>query len=186
MHFKSFIGFEEKYFLGIEMPKRTRIINDPADLVPLLQIFSSGIHKKAFHELSTDWRTEQELEKLIGNDAGKTLKTLQKCGLIESRWRMPKPGETPDKEFHASYSRVQANFQCGLDDLSDLIMIAFAHEDGLREATEKILEEVKSGNTSLIGLCRTLDKGALFIKGVAKRSDELIVRGQRIELAEQR
>jgi len=186
MRFKSFIGFEEKYLLRIEMPKRTRIINDPADLVPLLQIFSSGTHKKALHELSTDWKTEQELEKLIGNDAGKTLETLQKCGLIESRWRMPEPSKTPDKEFHASYSRVRANFQCGLDDLSDLIMISFANEDSLREVTEKILEEVKSGNTSLIGLCRTLNREALFIKGVAKRSNELAVRGQRIELAEEK
>ncbi|MDI6888427.1 MAG: ArsR family transcriptional regulator [Methanocellales archaeon] len=168
------------------MPKRTRIINDPADLVPLLQIFSSGTYKKALHELSVNWRTEQELEKIIGNDAGKSLETLQKCGLIESRWRMPEPGKTPDKEFRASYSRVQANFQCGLDDLSDLIMIAFAHEDSLRETTEKIIEEVKSGNTSLTGLCRTLNRGALFIKGVAKRSNELVVRGQRIELAGER
>lgn len=168
------------------MPKRTRIINDPADLVPLLHIFSSGTHKKVLHELSTEWRTEQDLKKLIGNDVRKSLDALQKCGLIESRWRMPEPSKTPDKEFHASYSRVQANFQCGLDDLSDLIMISFANEDSLREITEKILEEVKSGNTSLIGLCRTLNREALFIKGVAKRSDMLVVRGQRIELAKEK
>ncbi|UZE92754.1 MAG: ArsR family transcriptional regulator [Methanosarcinales archaeon] len=168
------------------MPKRTRVINDPADLVPLLRMFSSGTYKKALHELSTDWTTEQELEKLIGSDAGKSIEALQKCGLVESQWRMPEPGKTPDKEFHASYSRVQVNFQCGLDDLSDLIMIASAHEDSLQETTEKILDEVKSGNTSLTGLCRVLNREALFIKGVAKRSNELAVRGQRIELAEER
>jgi len=168
------------------MPKRTRVINDPADLVPLLRMFSSGAYKKALHELSTDWKTEQELEKLIGSDAGNSIEALQKCGLIESRWRMPEPGKTPDKEFHASYSRVQVNFQCGLDDLSDLIMIASAHEDSLQETTEKIIDEVKSGNTSLTGLCRVLNREALFIKGVAKRSNELAVRGQRIELAEER
>jgi predicted DNA-binding ArsR family transcriptional regulator len=47
--------------------KRTRIINDPSDLVPLLQAFGSEIHKRVFDELSRDWRTERELTALAGN-----------------------------------------------------------------------------------------------------------------------
>ena len=49
--------------------KRTRIINDPSDLVPLLQAFGSDVHKKVFDELSRDWHTERELSALMGDEA---------------------------------------------------------------------------------------------------------------------
>ena len=49
--------------------KRTRIINDPSDLVPLLQAFGSDVHKKIFDELSREWRTERELSEIVGDEA---------------------------------------------------------------------------------------------------------------------
>lgn len=164
------------------MPKRTRIVNDPADLVPLFQAFGNDAHKRIFNELSVDWRTEEELARLIGGDIRKSLEVLQKGGLIESRWRMPEPGKTPNKEFHTPYSSVQANFQCRLDDLSDLIVIAFSPEEGFHDIIERIQKEVEKGNASMIGLCRALNQSPSFIRGLAKMSSKLIVKGQRLEL----
>ncbi|MEI7828074.1 MAG: ArsR family transcriptional regulator, partial [Euryarchaeota archaeon] len=40
------------------MNNRTRIVNDPADLVPLLQVFKSDSHKRVFSSLLNGWRTE--------------------------------------------------------------------------------------------------------------------------------
>ena len=168
------------------MPKRTRIVNDPADLVPLIQAFGSDVHKKVFNELSSNWMTEEELEKAVGADVGESLRILRKGGLIESQWRMPKSGETPDKEFHTSYSNVRANFQCGLDELGDLIRIAFSDDEEFREMVDKIEGEIKMGNASTSGLCRALNQSASFIRGVAKRSQKLTIKGQRLELAEEK
>lgn len=165
------------------MPKRTRIVNDPADLVPLFQAFGNEVHKRVFNELSVNWRTEEELAGLIGGDTRKSLEILQKGGLIESKWRMPESGKTPDKEFHTSYSSVQVNFQCGLDDLSDLIIIAFSSEEEFCDIIEKIQNEIKNENASMIGLCKALDRNPTFIKGIAKMSSKLTVKGQRLELA---
>ena len=145
------------------MPKRTKIVNDPADLVPLIQAFGSDIHKKVFNELSSDWMTKVELEKVMGADVDESLKILQKGGLIQSRWRMPDTLETPDKEFHTSYSKVRANFQCELDELGDLIRIASSDGGEFLEIVFKIEEEIKRGNTSTVGLCRVLNQDASFI-----------------------
>jgi predicted DNA-binding ArsR family transcriptional regulator len=90
--------------------KRTRIINDPSDLVPLLQAFGSNVHKKIFDELSRDWHTERELTLLVGDEASvhRSVALLRKSGLVETKWRVPEPGASPEKEYHSTYSRIQA------------------------------------------------------------------------------
>ncbi|NJD76989.1 MAG: ArsR family transcriptional regulator [Candidatus Methanoperedens sp.] len=165
------------------MGKRTRIINEPSDLVPLLRAFGSDSHKKVFDFLQKDWKTEEEIEAEVGFKPAESLDILKKSGLVESKWRMPQPGKKPDKEYHSSYSRVHVNFQCTVEDLSDLIMITFKSDSEIRNYLEMIEKEVTEGNQSMNGLQRVVDKSIMFIRGVAKRSPLLTVKGQRIELA---
>ncbi len=167
------------------MPKRIRIVNDPADLVPLLQTFGSKKHKKVFDELTKGWRTEQELRKNLGIDPKRSLEILKKGGLVESQWRMPEPGKTPDKEHHASFSKLRANFQCDLDELATLISIALSGDEEFKEYVERLEKEVSKGNASLANLCRVLEKEPAFVKGVAKRSKRIVVKGMRFEIAEE-
>ncbi|HNQ54593.1 MAG TPA: ArsR family transcriptional regulator [Methanothrix sp.] len=163
--------------------KRTRIINDPSDLVPLLQAFGSDVHKKVFDELSLEWRTEKELVGLLGDDASvhRSVALLRKSGLVETKWRVPEPGASPEKEYHSTYSRVQASFGATMEDLSELISLTFMSEEELRAVTEKLQKMVNGGNNSLSNLSRELGLSQIFIRGVAKRADGLAVRGQRIE-----
>ncbi|MCE8422328.1 MAG: ArsR family transcriptional regulator [Candidatus Methanoperedens sp.] len=164
------------------MGKRTRIINEPSDLVPLLRAFGSDTHKKVFDVLQKDWKTEDDIEKEVGFNGGDSLGILKKSGLIESKWRMPQPGKKPDKEYHSSYSRVHVNFQCTVEDLSDLIMITFKNDSEIRNYLDTIEREVTGGNQSMNGLQRVVDKSIMFIRGIARRSSILTVKGQRIEL----
>jgi len=163
--------------------KRTRIINDPSDLVPLLQAFGSAVHKKIFDELSREWRTERELSDIFGDEAGvhRSVALLRKSGLIETKWRVPVPGASPEKEYHSTYSRIQANFGATMEDLSELISLTFMSDEDLREVTEKLQKMVNGGNNSLSNLSRELGLSQVFIRGVAKRAEGLAVRGQRIE-----
>jgi predicted DNA-binding ArsR family transcriptional regulator len=163
--------------------KRTRIINDPSDLVPLLQAFGSDVHKRIFDELSREWRTERELAGLIGDEASvhRSVALLRKSGLVETKWRVPEPGESPEKEYHSTYSRVQASFGATMEDLSELISLTFMTEEDLRSMTEKLQTMVNGGNNSLSNLSRELGLSQIFIRGVAKRAEGLAVRGQRIE-----
>jgi predicted DNA-binding ArsR family transcriptional regulator len=130
--------------------KRTRIINDPSDLVPLLQAFGSEVHKTAFDELNKGWRTERELADLIGdkNSVHRSIGLLRKSGLVETKWKMPEPGESPEKEYHSTYSRIQASFGASMEDLSEIIRLTFMSEEELRDVTDKILKIVTQGDTS--------------------------------------
>jgi predicted DNA-binding ArsR family transcriptional regulator len=163
------------------MGKRTRIINDPSDLVPLLRTFGSDTHKKVFDHLLVDWYTEEELKEMLNFEVGESLTILKKSGLIESKWRMPEPGKTPTKEFHTSYSKIQVNFQCSIEDLADLLMITFTCDDDIRNTMELIETEVVNGNQSMTGLSRVVGTSPLYLRGIARRSNKLLVKGQRIE-----
>ncbi|MCD1294716.1 ArsR family transcriptional regulator [Methanocella sp. CWC-04] len=162
--------------------KRTKIINDPSDLVPLLQVFNSKLHSQVFDELSAGWKTEEELREITGKDVIKSLDALRQGGLIENRWRMPEPGASPVMEYRTSYSEVRTNFQCTMKELSDIIMIAFSMDESLRKLSEEMEVEVLKGNASLLNLVRTFDKSPMFLKAVAKRSNRIVVKGQRFEV----
>jgi len=149
----------------------------------LLQAFGSDVHKRVFDELSREWRTEKELFGLLGDEASvhRSVALLRKSGLIETKWRVPEPGASPEKEYHSTYSRVQASFGATMEDLSELISLTFMSEEELRAVTEKLQMMVNGGNSSLSNLSRELGLSQIFIRGVAKRADGLAVRGQRIE-----
>jgi predicted DNA-binding ArsR family transcriptional regulator len=165
------------------MGKRTRIVNEPSDIVPLLRAFGSENHKKVFDCLQKDWKTEAEIEAEAGFKVNESLDLLKKSGLVESKWRMPEAGKKPEKEYHSSYSRVHLNFQCSVEDISDLIMITFKSDSEIKNYVDLIEKEVIEGNQSMNGLQRVVDKSIMFIRGVARRSSILAVKGQRIELA---
>lgn len=166
--------------------KRTKIINDPADLVPLLQVFNSKLHSQVFDEVSSGWKTQKELEEATGKDVSRSLDVLKQGGLIESRWRMPAPGEAPVLEYRTSYNEVRVNFQCTMKELSEIIMIAFSMDEGLRKLAEQMEKEIEGGNASLVNLSRIFDKSPTFLKGVAKRSRNIVVKGQRLEIVKER
>lgn len=149
----------------------------------MLQAFGSKVHKGIFDELCQGWHTERELVDRIG-DAGtvrRSLALLRKSGLIETKWRVPEPGASPEKEYHSTYSRVQANFGATMEDISELISLTFMSEQELRPITERLQMMVRAGNNSLSNLSRELGYSQVFIRGVAKRAEGLTVRGQRIE-----
>ena len=166
--------------------KRTKIINDPADIVPLLQVFNSKLHSQVFNEISTGWKTEEELEEITGKEVTKSLDALKQGGLIESRWRMPEPGASPVLEYKTSYNEVRANFQCTMKELSELIMIAFSMEESLRKMAEQMEKEIENGNASLVNLSRIFDRSPTFLKGVAKRTHNIVVKGQRLEILKEK
>ncbi len=166
--------------------KRIRIINDPSDLVPLLQAFGSESHKRVFDKLCDQWLTEGELVDIFGDNesVSQSIELLRKSGLIETKWRVPEPGKSPEKEYHSAFSRVHANFIASMEDISDLIRVNFMSDEELRDITERLREKVASGVTSISTLSRDLGKSQVYLKAVAKRAKGLTVRGQRIELTE--
>lgn len=167
------------------MPKRTRIINDPSELVPLLQTFQSGQHKQVFNLLLVEWMTKGDLEDKMGCDVSESITILKECGLVESQWHMPEPGKKPEKEYHSSYSKVQTNFQCSFEDLSEIIMLTFHPYEEIKDVIEELEELVEKGNHSMSSLTRAMNKSPIYVRSLARRSPKLTVMGQRLKINEE-
>lgn len=161
--------------------KRTRIINDPSDLVPILQSFGSQRHRKLFELLAGGWKSEEELEKIAGPDFKRSLEVLRRSGLLESKWRPPEDGKAPDREYHSSYATIRANFQCSLEDIADLVQVMLLRDEEVEQLAGKVLEEIGEGPKSLSTLCRDLRMNPTFIKGLAHRSSRFVIKGHRVE-----
>jgi predicted DNA-binding ArsR family transcriptional regulator len=79
---------------------------------------------------------------------------------------------------------ADANFQCSMADLGDLLYLSMANDAGLREIVDGIEGEVRGGNSSINDLARKFNVSPVFIKGLAKRIPRMDVRGQGLVLLE--
>ena len=141
--------------------------------------FNDPSFKKVYELLSKSWLTENELSSQVDSDSVPLcLQILKKGNLIEEQWRMPKRGEKPLKEYRATYNKFRANFQCNLQDLSDILYISLSNDEHLRTTVERVEEELSGGTTSINDLARKFGVSPVFIKGLAKRIPHLDVKGQ--------
>ena len=165
------------------MPGHIRIVNDPVELVPLLMTFNSPSFKKVYELLSKSWMTEEELTAQVKDDSVPIcIQVLKKGNLVEEQWRMPKPGEKPQREYRGTYNKFRANFQCNLQDLTDILYISLSNDESLRDVVARIESELHEGNTSIGDLSRKFGVSPVFIRGLAKRIPELDVKGQGLVL----
>jgi len=166
--------------------KRTRVINDPSDLVPLIEVFSNNDHRQVYKLLSNNWYTKDELDQKIDRDARKSLDALRRGGLLESKWRMPEPGDSPQMEFQTSFTSIRSGFQCSITDFAEVVESALSKDESIREEAERLEDEVLKGNNSLINLARIMDTNPNQLKCIAKRYGRLTVKGQRLEVLKDR
>ncbi|WP_456486844.1 ArsR family transcriptional regulator [Candidatus Alkanophaga liquidiphilum] len=164
------------------MVKRTRIISDPADFVPLLRIFLFTEYRRIFEELSNGWKTEEELRRELGEDVKDGLHILMRCGLLESRWRAPEPGKKPVMEYHTSYSNVVTNFQCSLKEFADLVDVAYMDDKQFEYLEKPVMDLIAAGRNSINAMSKTLDLSVISLKAIVKRSHRMCIRGHKIEI----
>lgn len=141
--------------------------------------FHDPVFKKVYELLSKSWLTEEEIGSQV--DAGSVsvcLQILKKGNLIEEQWRMPKPGEKPCREYRATYNKFRANFQCNLQDLSDILYLSLSNDEHLRTLADRIEHELTGGSSSINDLSRRFGVSPVFIKGLAKRIPHLDIKGQ--------
>ncbi len=141
--------------------------------------FNDPSFKKVYELLSKSWLTEEEITSQVDSASVNTcLQILKKGNLIEEQWRMPKRGEKPCKEYRATYNKFRANFQCNLQDLSDILYISLSNDENLRVLVDQIEGELAGGSNSINDLSRRFGVSPVFIKGLAKRIPHLDVKGQ--------
>jgi len=160
------------------MNQRTKIISNLIDLVPILHVFNSDLHKSVFNELLRGWKTEKELKEIIGTDVNKSIELLRMGYLIVGRWRTPEKGEMPVMEYTTAYSKIKADFQSDFEDLSTIINIAVMNDETFGEYEAEIIKKIKKNKRSINEISRELNYSPYFLRGLLKRSLILDLKGQ--------
>lgn len=164
------------------MGQRTRIINDPAELVPLFQAFSSDEHMDIFREISEGWVSDEELEEKFGEDFEESVRLFKSAGLVKSNWASGEEG--PVKEYATSYSDFRANFDCSIDDIAELVTISMEKENVLDNREDRIRELLRdtNGRVRMDELSDEISISDIGIRAIVKRSEDLRFHGNKVEL----
>ncbi len=163
------------------MGDRTKIINDPADLVPLLYAFANDKHTEIFKKLRNGQLTEQKLKKEFDEEALHGLELLKSIGLVKSDWTMGQDG--PVKEYTSSYSKFRANFECNLEDIVEILRLSMSEEDrllgnGEKETFLKACEQEKT----ISEISKETGIKEVLVRAVAKRSNNVFIKGNKVKL----
>lgn len=168
------------------MGERTKIINDPADLVPLIYTFNDEKYAEIFKDLKKGATTKESLINKHGKDAEKVLELLKSIGLVKFDWSMGSDG--PVKKYESSYTRFRANFECNLEDMVEILRISMCEKildngllnNGKEEQFKKACEEEKT----ISEISKETGMKEVLVRAVAKRCDSTFIKGNKIKIDE--
>src|SRR5207247_10543916 len=103
--------------------KLTKVVSDPAELVPILRTVDSPIKREVFKEVTTDWRTAKQIEEKFGAEGVEALKFFEKMKLVETKWQTSAQMQ-PEKAYHAFYSSFHINATAPVTEISDVLHAA--------------------------------------------------------------
>ena len=169
------------------MVKRTKLIEDPSEVVLLLRVFASELSKKVLDKLGNGWHTTSEIAEELGEPVEAVegaISALKRCMLVDVQWRMPRsPGEKPEKEYTTIYGRVHLNCRCTLEEVTEVISLTFASDSDISQDIEELKEHIRKGNKSVANIAKDMKISPMRVKGIARRSADIVVKGHRIDFA---
>ncbi len=164
--------------------RRAKLVNDIVELVPILYMFSTNMYKRVYDTLLNEWLTFNELKERFGDGVEEALKILKHAGMLEVKWRMPDdPAGKPEKEYHVSYTHINASFYVPLKDLNKILDVVFMPEDEFEGVVKNIMAEISAGKMSVQHISKSLDLEPLIVRAIAKRSLKLNLKGNIVEMA---
>ena len=173
------------HLLGISM-NRIKVVNEVADLVPFLRAVSNEVKMEVFKEVSTDWRTDKEIEEKYGDEGKNALKLFEKMKLVETRWQPleDEPSSAPEKAYHTYYSSFSINASCPVIEISDVLAVAVMSEREFKKIEKNIYESVGLDGKFVGDIADNLKVSPTMLKSLIKRSAKLEYRGHRVERVE--
>src|SRR3990172_13058581 len=88
---------------------RIKVVNDVADLVPILRAVDTDVKKTVFLDVTQTWLTGKQVQDKYGEEGLEALRLFEKMKLVETKWQTgqdEKGRQVPEKAYHAVYRGV--------------------------------------------------------------------------------
>ena len=158
--------------------KRTKLINDPAELVALFRSVDSPERRAVLALLAGGWTPTSELADKFGDEAFAAITYFEKFKLVESRWEV-KDGK-PEKAYRTFYNAFQISTSLTFEETEQLLTVVLLTPGEFDEIEEKIMEMVGDEGRFANDIARELELTTLQLKGLVRRSVKFDFRGHNI------
>lgn len=159
---------------------RIKVINEPAELVPVLRAVDTHVKREVFKEVTADWKTAKEIEDKFGEEGKEALQFFEKMKLVETKWQSTDEA-APEKAYHTYYSSFHINTSCPVFEISDVLSAAVMPDKEFKKLERKIYKLVDEEGKFVGDIAESLKISTTMLKCLAKRSVKLDLRGHRVE-----
>lgn len=160
---------------------RIKVVNEPAELVPILRAVDSDVKREVFKEVSFNWRTAKEIEDKYGKEGTEALNFFEKMRLVETKWQTSPGSTSPVKAYHAFYGSFHINATSPILEISDVLAAAMMNDEKYNKLEKKIYELVGEDGKFAGDVAEELGVSQTMLKALVKRSTRLDFRGHRIQ-----
>ncbi|MDP7082612.1 MAG: ArsR family transcriptional regulator [Candidatus Poseidoniia archaeon] len=158
--------------------KRTKLINDPAELVALFRSVDSPGRRAVLARLAEGWTPTSELQESFGEEAFGAITYFEKFKLVESRWEVL--DGKPEKAYRTFYNAFQISTSLNFVEAQELLTVVLMEETVFEALEVKILEMVGEEGCFANDISRELELTSLQLKGLVRRSVKFDYRGHNI------
>ena len=162
---------------------RIKVVNDVADLVPILRAVDTDVKKNVFLDVTQNWLTGKQVQEKYGEDGLEALAFFEKMKLVETKWQTgqdDKGRAVPVKAYHAFYGSFHINASSPINEISDVLAIAMMAEEKYRKIEERLHKMVGDQGMFAGDVADELQVTQTTLKALVKRSGRLDFRGHRI------
>ena len=158
--------------------KRTKLINDPAELVALFRSVDSPERRAVLALLAGGWTPTSELADKFGDAAFAAITYFEKFKLVESRWEVT--DGKPEKAYRTFYNAFQISTSLTFEETEQLLTVVLLTPEEFDEIEGKIAEMVGDEGRFANDIARELELTTLQLKGLVRRSVKFNSRGHNI------
>jgi predicted DNA-binding ArsR family transcriptional regulator len=159
---------------------RIKVVNDPAELVPILRAVDTKVKREVFKDVAQNWRTAKDIRERFGEEGVEALGFFEKMKLVETKWQTGED-RSPVKAYHAFYSAFHINASSPILEISDILSVAMMSEKEYGELEGTIYDLVGEQGKFAGDVADALGVNQTTLKALVKRSSRLDFRGHRIQ-----
>ncbi|MFX0206450.1 MAG: ArsR family transcriptional regulator [Candidatus Hodarchaeota archaeon] len=162
---------------------RIKVVNELAELVPMLRAVDTEVKTEVFKEVANEWKTANQIEEKYGREGVEALHFFEKLKLVETKWQTGATA-SPEKAYHAFYGSFHINATAPVQEISDILFVVVMPESKYKKLEEKLCKLVGGEGKFAGDLADEMNVSHMTLRALVKRSSKLDFRGHRVQIFE--